>query len=255
MFLHNTQVVPIMFPLKCYLLWYTFLYYNVCQLCGITRLVRSFCHSADGILFQRLYKAPNNIWKIPRDPLTKFYSWPSLFSSPRQPFLAGVLISRTVAKAVWWVCVDHIQLWDAAVCKLPYQTDVPIMPNNIRSVIIENIVRFSGLWLSQKEMWRITGVSQGAIWKKSPTSCSWEQQCYTGATSASIEYDHIKRTVLFVSRSKKSFLSVSRIRVVLNRQIQRCVFVRTVQGRLLVAGYYSRHHRCRRHMLADWSQS
>ena len=43
------------------------------------------------------------------------------------------------------------------------QTKVAIMPANITPVIIEYIFQFSGQGLSQSEMSRITGVSQGVI--------------------------------------------------------------------------------------------
>ena len=45
--------------------------------------------------------------------------------------------------------VDYIQLWAVAACKLPSQTKVETMPANIQSVIIENIVRISGLGFSR----------------------------------------------------------------------------------------------------------
>ena len=38
-----------------------------------------------------------------------------------------------------------------------------IMPTIIQSVIIENIVQFSGLGISQREVSRTIGVSQGTI--------------------------------------------------------------------------------------------
>ena len=82
-------------------------------------------------------------------------------SSPGQPSPSAVLISPMAQKSVWHICVDHIQLWAVAVCQVPFQTKVAIMPTNIRPVIIENIVRFSSLGLSQREMSRISGVSQG----------------------------------------------------------------------------------------------
>ena len=79
----------------------------------------------------------------------------------REYSLSWVLISPTAPKAVWRICVDHIQLWAVVVCKLPSQTKAAI----IRPVIIENIFRFSCIGLSQMQMSRITGVSQGAILK------------------------------------------------------------------------------------------
>ena len=49
------------------------------------------------------------------------------------------------------------------VCKLLSETIVAIMPTTIQAVIVENNVHVSGLGLSQGEMSRTTGVSQGAI--------------------------------------------------------------------------------------------
>ena len=47
--------------------------------------------------------------------------------------------------------------------KISSQTKVTVMPTNIRPGVIANIVRFSWPGLSQKEMSRNSGVSQGAM--------------------------------------------------------------------------------------------
>ena len=75
-------------------------------------------------------------------------------------------ISQVVPKAVWRICVDHIQLWAIGVWKLPSKSKVAMFSISIRSVIIENIVQSSCFVHSQREMSRTAGgMSQGAILK------------------------------------------------------------------------------------------
>ena len=82
---------------------------------------------------------------------------------PRQPPFSEVLISPIAQKAAWRISVDHTQLWVVAIRILLSHTKVAIMLSNTQPVIIENIIRFSGLGLSQREMSRNTRVSQGII--------------------------------------------------------------------------------------------
>ena len=87
---------------------------------------------------------------------------------------------------MWHICIDCIQLWAVVVSKLLCETIMVIFPTTIQRAITENIVQFSGLGLSQMDMSRTIGVSQGV-------TGSWEQQFYTGATWASSEDSYIKR--------------------------------------------------------------
>ena len=111
-------------------------------------------------------------WQCLKDllqPPDKLYGRPSLMSSPGQPSPSGVLISPMAQKAVWHICVDHIQLWAVAVCKVPFQIKVAIMPTNIRPVIIENIVRV--LVSHRGRCWEL--VECHKVSPKSPTPCLW----------------------------------------------------------------------------------
>ena len=113
--------------------------------------------------------------------------WQSaLLCSPGQPSFSRGLISPIAPKAVWRICIDCIQLWAVVVSKLLCETIMVIFSTTIQRAIIENIVQFSGLGLSQMDMSRTIGVSQGV-------TGSWEQQFYTGATWASSEDSYIKR--------------------------------------------------------------
>ena len=77
---------------------------------------------------------------------------------------------------------------------------------------------------------------------KSPMLWSWEQQSYPRATWAHIEDNHIKRRPWPSTHLEAEvFSQLSRIRVQLIRQTGRPVVVRMFQGRLIVAGYHSRH--------------
>ena len=114
-----------------------------------------------------------------------------------------------------------------------------IIPTNIRLVIIEIIVRFSCLGLSQRQMSRITGVSLGAIWKV--LRRVRESMSFPGATCVSIADDHINRRLCPTPYRVSKILSASRITVELIRSTGRRVLVRMVPGHLLVAGYRSKH--------------
>ena len=87
-------------------------------------------------------KAPDNIMSIKtsRDPLANFYGRPSLLCRLGRPSFSGVLVSLIAPKAVWYICVYHIQLWAVAVGKLPSQTKVAIMPTNSWPVIIAKLL-------------------------------------------------------------------------------------------------------------------
>ena len=61
------------------------------------------------------------------------------FVQSQSTFFSGVLISPTAPKAVYRICVDHIQLWAVAVCELRSQNKFEIMPTNNRPLLVENI--------------------------------------------------------------------------------------------------------------------
>ena len=88
-----------------------------------------------------------------RDP--RFYVQPSPVFCPDQPFISGVLISP----------IAQAQLWTVVVCKLLSQTKVDTMTNGTWSVTLELIVRLSSHERSQRDISRITWVSQGVISK------------------------------------------------------------------------------------------
>ena len=116
--------------------------YTARQFYGIAPLVLTACLTAGVNLCHCQYNAPGNnylLW-----PSDKCYVHPSLLFCPGQPFFLGVRISPIATKVVWRICVDHIQLWAVAVCKLPSQNKLPIILTNIRQVL-ENIVPFLGL--------------------------------------------------------------------------------------------------------------
>ena len=127
------------------------------QLFGITQLVPPFCFSEGENLSH--YKAHDDKKDLSR-PTDKLYGRPSLLSSSGQLSFSRVLISPIALKAVWWICIEHIQLWAVSVCKLPFETNVAIMSTNIQKLlnyliielVIENIFsRFQGLvFLSRK---------------------------------------------------------------------------------------------------------
>ena len=93
---------------------------------------------------------------------------------------------------MWCICVHHIQLWAVALSKLPSETNVAIISTNIRPVIIENIVQFSGLGLPRG---RCPECHKMPF--KSLMLCSWEQRFYPGTTWASIEDDYTKKDRAF----------------------------------------------------------
>ena len=124
-----------------------------------------FCLTAGGNICQCNYKTTENISKTSSDHLTKFYGRSSLLFWPGQPSWecwfpqlsqkqcgAFVLITFSCEPSLYANCP-------------PNQTKVAIMQINIRPVIIEKNVRYSGLGLCQKDMSRITGMPKGAIWK------------------------------------------------------------------------------------------
>ena len=111
---------------------------------------------------------------------------------------------------MWRICVNHIQLWVDVICKLLIETILAIMPTTIQPVINENIVQFSGLGRSQREMSRTIRVSRGAIYKA---------LCYILESSSLIQglRGHLLQTislkenrVLLCILMRKSFLSVVR---------------------------------------------
>ena len=87
------------------------------------------------------------------------------------------------------------------------------------------------LFKRQREMSRITGVSQGAILKALRRVCE-----SSSITWASIENDYfIRRPYHFMFYEAKRLLSASSIRGELVRRTGRLVFVPTVQGGLVAA--------------------
>ena len=66
-------------------------------------------------------------------------------SIPGQPSFSRELFSPIAQKGVLCICVAHIQLWAVAVCKLPSEPKVAIMPTTILPIMIENIVCFQVL--------------------------------------------------------------------------------------------------------------
>ena len=80
------------------------------------------------------------------------------------------------------ICVDDIQLWVVAACKLPSPSQVVIILANIWPFIIEHIVRSSG--------WSVTGCLL-----KSPMLCSWEQHNPRGYMGIYCRRSRQKKTV------------------------------------------------------------
>ena len=132
------------------------------QMYGITLLVPPFCLTAVWNQCQCKHKAPENILKNIRDPLTKLFGRPSLLSSLGPFSFSGELISPIALK--WRICVAYIQLWVVAVCKLPSPTKLAVIPTNIWPVIIENMVRVSGLGLKQELLChRVSSIKSHAV--------------------------------------------------------------------------------------------
>ena len=157
----------------------------------------------------------------------------TIFKRPLVTSFSGVLIFPIVPRAVWCICVDHIQLRAVAVCKLPSQTKVAIMPNSIRSVIFKNYLAVVRSWgFSEGDVENQCSVIS-VIWchLKRAMPCSWEQQSYPGATCVSIE----RRSCPFLYHEAKCFLSASTIMMELIRRTGRPVFVLTTQERLVAA--------------------
>ena len=75
----------------------------------------------------------------------------------------GVWISLVAPKTVCRICIEYIQLCAVVAHKLQFQNKVAIMPANIPPGILELIVRWSGLGLSQWAISRKIGLSQGGI--------------------------------------------------------------------------------------------
>ena len=82
-----------------------------------------------------------------------------------------VPVSLLSPKVEWRIYVNHTQLWGVAVCKWPSKIEVAILPISTQPVIIGNNVQLSGLGLSQREISRVTGMSQ---YKKS--TLRWYKQ-------------------------------------------------------------------------------
>ena len=74
----------------------------------------------------------------------------------RVSLFLGVLISLIAPRKGCRIFVNSIQRWlsAVAVCNLPSQTKVAIMLTNIRPVITENVIQFSGPGCSQMEISR-----------------------------------------------------------------------------------------------------
>ena len=184
-------------------------------------------------------------------------------SSSGQASFAGMLMSPIASKTVWHICVYHIQLWYIAVCKLPSQTKVAIMPTHIWLVIIENSVRFSGLGFRRtiirelQECHRVPSKKSYVVFVRA----SVLPKGYLGIYWI---WSHQNKTMpILHTIGWRSFLSAVRIRVELIRRTRRRFFVHTAQGSLIVAGFRLWHpdrwprqpsdHRWYR-MLADRTQ-
>ena len=152
-----------------------------------------------------------------------------------------MLISPIAPKAVWRFCVDHIQLWAIAVCKLLSENIVLIMPTTTQPVIMENDIQFYGLGLCQREMprtlWqmechRVPSKKSYAVFMRAavlPRGCvgiDWRQSYQK------------KIMPFYASRDGRVFSQLSRIRVEMIRRTGRPVVDRIVQGRLVAAGYH-----------------
>ena len=61
----------------------------------------------------------------------------------------------TCAKCNVCLCAVHIQLCTAAVCKLPSQTNVKLMPSNIWPITIYLIVRLPNLGVLRRRYWHL----------------------------------------------------------------------------------------------------
>ena len=137
-------------------------FYTARQLSGITLSVRPFALQLLVKIYVNFNWSPLTICKRPLATV-----WQScmvnhhLCCSPDHPLMLGVLISPIAPKAMCCIYFDHIQHWAVTVCKLLFQTKTEITLIYIRPIIIEIIVWFSGPKLSHK----VTGVSQGAMWK------------------------------------------------------------------------------------------
>ena len=122
-----------------------------------------------------------------------------------------------------------------------------------------------GYWLSQREMSRNAGVSQGAIWKvlrhvHKSSSLTQRLHRHILKTITSI----VGRTLLRIIK-RKSLLSESKIRVKGIRRTERLVSVHKVERQFVADCHRSRHPgRCPRltsdyccccHILADWAKN
>ena len=180
------------------------------------------------------------------------YIWPVPVS-----LLSRESISPITPKAVWHNCVDHIQLWAVAVCKLPSQTKAATMPTNTRPVIIEKYCLVLWCWHflqgNVENCWSVT-----RYYLKSYdlfVRATVLPMGYVGIYWRSQEKQH--RALVRIMR-RNSFLSASRVRLELSKRSRR-----TVKGRLVTARYHPRYidlwprltpdHRCCRYMLADRS--
>ena len=232
---------------------------------GISLLAPLYCFSAGGYLCQCQYETPDNISKTSRDPLTNFYAQPSQLFSPGEPSIPAVLVSPTATKEVWCICVDEFQLGAIAVCKLPTQTNVTIMPTHIGPVYVGKAVQLSSLGFSQEEISRTSRVSHDVtikvlrhVHEKSSLTQGLHGQLLKPIKS---KQNH----ALFRIIRWKSFHSASMIRLDLIRRYWRHVFVHMIKRHLVAAGYHAWHsgqyprlnpgYCCCPHLLADRPQS
>ena len=134
--------------------------YTAHQLYEITLLVAQFCHTTGENLCQYKYKAPENIQKTSRHRLKVLFSTISLVQPRSGCFIEILPISPkgNVAHLCW----SHSFVSSRCMQIISNQSG-----NHANQycyfVIIENIVWFSGVGLSQKQMVRITGLLQGAV--------------------------------------------------------------------------------------------
>ena len=110
----------------------------------------------------------------------------SILSSPRRSafFSRECWFLVLAPQPVCRICTDPMKLCAVFVYKLPFQIKLAVMPTSIRPVIRELIVWLSGRGRAQREIPKITGVSQGATWKvlcrvreiSSPTGASIDRR-------------------------------------------------------------------------------
>ena len=212
--------------------------YTVRQLSGITLSARPFWLTVGRSLCQFLIEA---LWQYKRDHSRRSYR--VFFMAGHQfcpvltsPFPPGVLISPITPKAVCRIYINHVQHWAVEL----YETKLETIPINIRPVIIGITVWFSDRGLSQRNIARITGVSQGNISIFMLHVC--DTSLFHGYVGHRLNTITRKNDRVFLHILKGSrLLSPSRIGMELISRIMHRIIFCWLQRRLVVAGCVSRH--------------